>query len=452
MSLVALDDSGTVEADLLSWVGEVCQGKVVRCVQASGGNRRRSWAVDVCVAGGAVRELFLRHDPREGPIGAEPYTIAREAAVYRAIAPIPVKAPRIIAFHEQHRAILTDRAEGIAEFRHLKDPVAKQSIAHEFMANLAVLHHFDARAIALDGSVGGRIADQVGKELSLWRSMYQEVGQPDALIDLAFTWLEANLPDFDGPAAMVHGDAGPGNFLFHQGKLSALIDWEFAHLGDPVEDIAWFSMRCVMEPVPDFPAALAEYETAVGSPIDRVRHLYHRVLVSTRVCVIRHRNFGGELGHVIVSRGLNRRLLVEALMAASGMAPTKPKAVASAETGRTAMYSQMIEDFATVIVARSSDKSVIAAAKNAAKVTKYLKAIDQFGPSIEAAKLEAMTELLGKIPQSVDAGYLAITDGLRNHSLALREVLDYFASDTMWDAQLSAEASGSIAHRHYPTF
>ena len=38
---------------------------------------------------------------------------------------------------------------------------------------------------------------------------------------------------------IVHGDFGPQNVLIDNGQVSALLDWEFAHLGQPVEDLAW---------------------------------------------------------------------------------------------------------------------------------------------------------------------------------------------------------------------
>ena len=57
----------------------------------------------------------------------------------------------------------------------------------------------------------------------------------------------------------------------------------------------------------------------------RARILYHRVLVSARVVVIRHRNVTGEPGNAIVSRALNRRLLVQALADASGCVADPPQ-------------------------------------------------------------------------------------------------------------------------------
>lgn len=418
-----------MEDALFTWAAEAAGGEVVRSGKASGGNRRQSWWLDVRRPDGSTAELFLRHDPRETIEGIEPFTIAREAEIYRAIAPIGLKAPHYVAESRPLRAVLTDRAHGIAELRHLKDPIAKQQIAREFMDTIACLH--GARDITLDGGPSGRIIDHVRSEVALWKAMYEEVGKPDPLIDLGFRWLQENMPDPDEAPVIVHGDAGPGNFMFDDGHLTTLIDWEFCHLGDRHDDLAWFSMRCVMEPVPDYAAALAHYEQASGQAIDRARLLYYRVLVSTRVCVIRHRNFAGEPAYAIVSRGLNRRLLIEALAAASGVTVPPPVPVTAPEKDHQWLYDRVIAQFGDIVIPRSTDKQVIAVAKNNAKVVKYLKAIDRYGTAIAAARAQALAEL-GPLDQ-----------------LPFEKALAFFAQDTLWEAQLSAEASGSIAHRHY---
>ena len=414
---------------LIDWAAHAAGGTVARSFKAAGGNRRQSWGLDVAMPDGSERALFLRHDPRESIDGIEPYTIAREAEIYRAIAPLGLQAPRYVAENPALRAVLTDRASGIAEFRHLKDPAAKQTIAHEFMDNIARLHA--ARDVTLDGGLSGCIRDHIVRDVALWEAMFTETGRPDPLIAFAFRWLHANLPDPEGSPVIVHGDAGPGNFMFDNGHLTTLIDWEFCHIGDPMDDLAWFAMRCVMEPVPDFPAALAHYERASGTTIDRQRLLYHRVLVSTRVCVIRHRNFAGEPAYAIVSRGLNRRLLIEALAAASGITVPPPVPIEAPATPQEWLYDRVIAQFGDIIIPNSRDTQVIGTAKNNAKVVKYLKAIDRYGPAIAAARAEALARL-GPI-----------------EALPFDAALAYFAQDTLWDAQLSAEASGSIARRHY---
>ena len=443
-------DAAADDDALFAWTEGVCGGTILRTTQTSGGNRARSWAVDVRRPDGTIDEVFLRYGPPRPP-SVEPYTTRREAQVYRAFRDAGIRAPRLIAEHPTWQAILTDRAAGIAEFRRLKDPAVKQAIIREVMADLARLHARPASGVELDGGVrGARIADHVRGEIATWRAMYRETGRRDALLELAFRWLDDNLPDPDGPVVLVHGDAGPGNFLFADGRLTALIDWELAHLGDPMEDLAWLSMRCVMEPVPDFADALACYEESGGAAIDLRRILYHRVLVSTRVVVIRHRNVTGEPANTIVSRALNRRLLVEALSEASGTPVAWPPATLARETLATELFEGVLTDLRDVIVPRSQDQRAVARAKSAAKVLKYLQAVDRYGATFERAEREALSACLPDAPLELDAARHAFAEAIAAGAMPVGRALAVLAEQAARDAQLAAGASGGIATRHYP--
>ncbi len=104
------------EAVLFQWVQAVCGRQVHAFTQTSGGNRARSWAIDITRTDGGIADVFLRCTPPRPP-GVEPYTTHREVQVYRAIADLDIRAPRLIARHPEIQAILTDRAHGIAEYR-----------------------------------------------------------------------------------------------------------------------------------------------------------------------------------------------------------------------------------------------------------------------------------------------------------------------------------------------
>jgi aminoglycoside phosphotransferase (APT) family kinase protein len=443
------DESASPE-ELLGWVAEVTGGEVERAEAITGGNRARSWAVDVRAAGGRLDALYLRYQPPRPP-SAEPYTVKREALIYRAIAGAPVPAPRLIAEHPRHEAILTERVPGRAEFRRIASDEEKTVIAREFMAALAALHRMELQGLALPGRADASIAACVRAELATWRAMYEETGQVDPLIELALDWLETRAPDPPGPPVLVHGDAGPGNFLFDEGHLTALLDWELAHLGDPMEDLAWFSMRSVMEPVPDFAARLREYEAAGGAPIDPARVRYHRVFVSARVVIIRHRNVTGEPGNSIVSRALNRRLLVEAIAEASGLALPAVDRIAAPQTERTALYDGVVADLRDEIAAHAGDRRAVAAAKNAAKVLKYLREVDRLGAAIEARERAAAARLLGLTVASPEEGRALALEALRAGRLGLADALALFAESAAHDAQLAAGASGGLATRGFPS-
>lgn len=444
-----------VLAARLDWVADVCAGDIVAVKPVTGGNRYRSWVVDVKTQDGRTLALYLRHQLPRPPTTSEPYTLAREATIYRAVVDTPanatIRAPRLIAVHPDGHAILSERRPGRAEFRRLTDPAHRVTAVQEFVAAVVALHTLDISGLALDGlDARSSIADCVAQEIAVWRAMYDESGRGDPLIDLALAWLTTHLPRPAEPAVLAHGDAGPGNFLFEDGHMTALLDWELAHLGDPMEDIAWFSMRCVMEPVPGFGDRIRDYERLMGRPIDRQRVLYHRVLVSTRIVILRHRNVTGEPGNSIVSRGLNRRLLIDALAGATGVTLPASKLIEAETTPRTELYEGVIEELRTRMAERSDDVVVVAAAKNAAKVLKYLSACDQLGPAIETADLDALEAALGSRPATVDAGQAALVQGLSDGRYSIDVVLRTFAGIVQRAAQLAAASSGGISGRTFP--
>ena len=69
-------------------------------------------------------------------------------------------------------------------------------------------------------------------------------GTPEgAAVGAAAAWLRSNVPPVPTATALCHGDAGVGNFLFAGDKVTALLDWEFAHVGAPQDDLAWVAIR-----------------------------------------------------------------------------------------------------------------------------------------------------------------------------------------------------------------
>ncbi|MFA5630201.1 MAG: phosphotransferase family protein [Porticoccaceae bacterium] len=61
---------------------------------------------------------------------------------------------------------------------------------------------------------------------------------PSPSLTAMLGWVMDNIPTSEGHPVLLHGDIGFHNFLFDEGRLTAVLDWEFAHLGDPAEDLA----------------------------------------------------------------------------------------------------------------------------------------------------------------------------------------------------------------------
>ncbi|TWG92066.1 aminoglycoside phosphotransferase (APT) family kinase protein [Mesorhizobium sp. J18] len=437
------------EAELKAWVEEQTGQSIASWRRISGGNRCHSWAIEFSVP--SVQPLYLRYQPPR-PSSAEPYTVWREARIYEALKETDVTAPRLCAVHPEHQAILTELRPGRADYRSLNDESERQSIALEFVEAIAQLHRTPFPVAAIPGLTElMSIADCVRDELKIWRAMYAETAMPDPLIEFAMDWLEDNVPEPAGRPVLVHGDAGPGNFLFQNGHMTALLDWELAHPGDPMEDLAWFSMRSVMEPVPDFAAAILHYQAAGGAVLDLARIHYHRVFVSTRVVIIRHRNVTGQPGNSIISRALNRRLLVDALAEASGVTLLQSPPLEAAPTPRTELYDGVIASLREEIATATNDPHIIAASKNNAKVLKYLREADRLGALVCQRELADLSALLGSPLPSVEDGRAQLIAGLRDRNIPFDTALRFFAQRVANDAQMAALASGGLASRKLPS-
>ena len=98
--------------------------------------------------------------------------------------------------------------------------------------------------------------------------------EPHPVIEYGFRWLAARLPP-PGRRVLVHGDYRVGNVMFGADGVRVILDWEQAHVGDPMEDLGWMCVRAWRfgSPLPvggigERDAFFAAYERAGGGPVD----------------------------------------------------------------------------------------------------------------------------------------------------------------------------------------
>lgn len=102
---------------------------------------------------------------------------------------------------------------------------------------------------------------------------------PGLLVGLR--WLRNNVDRLDGrPACRIHGDLGFHNLMMEDGRVSALLDWEFSRIGDPVEDLA--SIRPFMEQIDSWDAFDETYRAGGGFTLDARAQAYFSVWQETR--------------------------------------------------------------------------------------------------------------------------------------------------------------------------
>ena len=107
---------------------------------------------------------------------------------------------------------------------------------------------------------------------------------PSALMESSFRWLKENVHLIDGRRTLVHGDYGLNNMLIDNDRVAAVLDWEFAHIGNPVYDLGYFRFQAeALGPWEEF---LRAYEAAGGTVPDERQLDYANLLAETRLTVM----------------------------------------------------------------------------------------------------------------------------------------------------------------------
>ena len=194
----------------------------------AGGASKEAWAVDL--ADGT--QLLVRR-ASVGVIHRDTLTLEQEFRVLEAAVAAGVAAPRPIQYLgevEGHEAFAMERVDGETIGRRIvRDPPA--GLPEQLAEQLARIHAVEPLDFLARGDVIARFYDEL-----------DSVGEPHPAIEYGLAWVRERLPPA-GELTFCHGDFRIGNFAVDNGGLVAVLDWEFAHVGDPVEDVAWPIVR-----------------------------------------------------------------------------------------------------------------------------------------------------------------------------------------------------------------
>ncbi len=241
------------------------------------------------------RRLILRRDAPAGLVVAERDL---EFNVYKALEGQGIAIPRV--YFLELDAQWLDRPFFIMDLCPGKpgnpfsadDPYDghSEAIAREFWSILGRLAAIDHKAVGLESLRNGT-ANRLfwSLELDRWEALLSE---QEAVIEPsirgALRWLRRNPPPEPAKPAIVHGDYRSGNFLFTpDGRISAILDWEMCHVGDPIEDIVWATdpFWPITRHLP-LEEGLACWEAASGIALDRAALDWWRLFAAVKASVI----------------------------------------------------------------------------------------------------------------------------------------------------------------------
>jgi aminoglycoside phosphotransferase (APT) family kinase protein len=260
-----------------------CTG-LVSAERLSGGASQETYRITITVDGGE-RLVCMRRAP--GGVSSEETAVDRlnpglavEAQLMRCARDVGVPEPEVYHVLEPGDGLgegfvmewLDGEALGARIARSPDLAAVRDKLAYECGQVLARIHGIDLKTTGLDAHLKTATPEEFVRQT--WER-YQTLETPQPMIDFTARWLLEHLPK-SPRQTLVHNDFRNGNFMVDEHGIKAVLDWEIAHIGDPMRDLGWIctsSWRFGVAEKPvggfgEYEDLFRGYESESGQPVD----------------------------------------------------------------------------------------------------------------------------------------------------------------------------------------
>jgi aminoglycoside phosphotransferase (APT) family kinase protein len=282
-----------MEAELGRCVASWCPGAtgVTGAAKLSGGASQETWSFDITHPDGNIGAILRRAPPGYGAAPSRAAGLAAEAALMQLAYEAGVPSPRVLHVLQPRDGLGTgfimQRVEG--------ETIARKILRDEKFAKARPLlaGQLGKVAAGIHGLPLAKLPElrrmTATKEIDELERDYRSFNWPRPVFELALRWLRDRDPGPAPEVTLVHGDFRHGNLIIGPDGLRAVLDWELAHTGDPMEDLGWVCVNSwrfgeIDKPVGGFGTReelFAGYEAA-GRRVDAGRVEFFEVMGTLR--------------------------------------------------------------------------------------------------------------------------------------------------------------------------
>jgi aminoglycoside phosphotransferase (APT) family kinase protein len=274
---------------IASW----CPGAtgVANAARLSGGASQETWSFDIVHPDGNIGAILRRSPQGYGAAPSRAAGLGAEAVLMQLAHNAGVPSPRVLHVLQERDGLGTgfimQRVEGETIPRKiLRDEQfaqARPKLARQLGKVLAGIHGLDLTKLPELRRM------TAAKEIAELERDYRSFDWPRPVFTLALRWLRDRDPGPSKEVTLVHGDFRHGNLIIGPDGVRAVLDWELAHTGDPMEDLGWICVNSwrfgeIDKPVGGFGSReelFAGYEAA-GRRVDPERVKFWEVMGTLR--------------------------------------------------------------------------------------------------------------------------------------------------------------------------
>jgi len=390
------------EARLGAWTERTVHGRVVNVSRLP--RWRPAWDIDVDLGG---RALPLHARGEREPRIVMPYRIADEVATHHLLEAHGVPVPHAYGLCDDPYALVMDRLSGLVDLAGAADDAERDRVLEEYLEVLARIY-----AIPLDAAADAGFAvptDSATTELAFIRRMEDlydagTEGVPADPVEVFLRkWLRDHVPQNRLPdARFITYDSF--QFMFDDGRITGLLDFEHAHVGDPMMDLAALRIRDTLKNLGDLAELADRYTAVTGVALDHEVIEYQTVLYNALSVV----SVGPPLADPVPGTDWisylawyvnGARWAFESIAEIRGYA-LDPVEIPEPRPTRHAPALRYLVDGMRASAGRHRDDYELA---GLGRIASHLKRVDEIGAEFDADDLAALTDLLGHRPDPAEA-------------------------------------------------
>jgi aminoglycoside phosphotransferase (APT) family kinase protein len=291
----------TRHSALAQWLERVLETPVMITLMAllNGGGIQENWTIEALVDG-KPRAFVLRKDA-PATIDAS-HSRRDEFAIIQAVFAAGVTVPEPVGFCDDVSILggpfaVMAKVSGLGlgpKVVKTTTEAERAALTHQLAREMARIHGMTPASSDTALTCLGKPADDFAiAEITRLRDWLDGLGLARPGLEWALRWCELHIPK-PRETTLIHRDFRTGNYMADKGRLTAVLDWEFACWGDPMFDIGWFMAECWRFSRPDLEAGgiglradfYAAYERDSGRTINDAAVRAYEVLAHCRWAII----------------------------------------------------------------------------------------------------------------------------------------------------------------------